>query len=175
VITFTSGRGSTPAPVNIPHRTAATMTTESQQHTPRGVSPLLGAASAGLVLVVLAVVLAGGLGGRPSPIGAAAGGVLALVVFATGTAVVQTVARAMPSASLLVALMTYTLQVVLMGAVAMVLARSGLVGDELSRGWFAGAVIGVTLTWMMVQVWLVGRQRIPVYDLSADVRPGGER
>jgi ATP synthase protein I len=80
----------------------------------------------------------------------------------------------MPSASLLVALMTYALQVVLMGAVAVVLARSGLVGDELSRSWFAGAVIAVTLTWLMVQVWLVGRQRIPVYDLSADVRPGGE-
>ena len=56
------------------------MTTESQQHTPRGVSPLLGAASSGLVLVVLAVVLAGVLGGRPSAVGAAAGGVLALML-----------------------------------------------------------------------------------------------
>ncbi len=151
------------------------MTTESKQDTPRGASPLLGAATAGLVLVVLLVLLAGLVDGGAGALGAAAGGGLALAVFATGTVVVQTVAQVMPTASLLVALMTYTLQVVLMGAVAVALSRSGLVGDELSRGWFAGAVIGVTVAWMVVQVWLVGRQRIPVYDLSTGGQPGGER
>jgi ATP synthase protein I len=151
------------------------MTTESKQDTRRGASPLLGAATAGLVLVVLASLLAGVVDGGPGALGAAAGGGVALLVFASGTAVVHTVARTMPTASLLVALMTYTLQVVLMGAVAMALVRAGLVGDELSRGWFAGAVIALTVTWMVVQVWLVGRQRIPVYDLSAGPRPGGER
>ncbi|KRF30381.1 hypothetical protein [Nocardioides sp. Soil805] len=151
------------------------MTTESKQDTRRGASPLLGAATAGLVLVVVVVVLAGLVDGRQGALGAAAGGVLALAVFATGTAVVQTAARVMPTASLLVALLTYTLQVVLMGAVAVALSRSGIVGDGPSRGWFAGAVIAVTVTWMVVQVWIVGRQRIPVYDLSAGARPGGER
>ncbi|WP_457206551.1 hypothetical protein [Nocardioides sp. P5_C9_2] len=151
------------------------MTTESKQDTRRGASPLLGAATAGLVLVVLLVVLAGLLDGSAGALGAAAGGVLALAVFATGTAVVQTVAQVMPAASLLVALMTYILQVVLMGAVAVALSGSGLVGEDLSRGWFAGAIIAVTATWMVAQVWLVGRQRIPVYDLSAGARPGGER
>lgn len=151
------------------------MTTESKQDTLRGASPLLGAATAGLVLVVVVVVLGGLLDGGPGALGAAAGGGLALAVFATGTAAVHVVSRTMPGASLLVALMTYTLQVVLMGAVALALVRSGVMGDELSRGWFAGSVIALTVTWMVAQVWLVGRQRIPVYDLSGTAAPGGER
>ena len=136
--------------------------------------PLLGAATAGLVLVVVVVVLAGLVDGSQGVLGAAAGGGLALAVFATGTAVVQVAAQVMPAASLLVALMTYTLQVVLMGAVAVALSGPGS-WDALSRGWFAGAVIAVTVTWMVAQVWIVGRQRIPVYDLPTGARPGGER
>jgi ATP synthase protein I len=38
----------------------------------------------------------------------------------------------------------------------------------LSAGWLAAAVIAVTATWLVVQVVLSTRVRIPVYDLPAD-------
>ena len=71
----------------------------------------------------------------------------------------------MPTASLLVALLTYTLQVVLMGMVFVALSRSGLLGDTLHREWLAGVVIAGTFGWLLTQLVLTTRQRIPAYDL----------
>lgn len=154
------------------------MTTESKQDTRTGVSPLLGAAAAGLVLVGVLAIAGGLAAGGPGLVAAAAGGGLALVVLGSGTAVVHVVSDVMPSASLLVALLTYTLQVVLMALVALALVRVDVGGQELSRGWFAGSLIAVTALWMAVQVWLASRVRIPAYDLpsngSSEDRPGGE-
>ena len=119
VIVFTSGRTSpvdrplTPV-AGHPHRTAADMTTESMQDTRRGASPLL-------------VRERGGSRGRraagrrrpagrrgPGPTGALAGGGLTLRS-SPGIGLVNVAARVLPAASLLVALLTYTLQL-LVGA-----------------------------------------------------------
>lgn len=150
------------------------MTTESQQDTRHGASPLLGAAIASALLVAALGVVGLLVAGSAGLLGALAGGGLALVVFLLGTTVVHTVASVMPAMSLLVALLTYTLQVVLMAVVVVALSRSGLTGEELSREWFAGAVIAVTMLWLAVQVWLFTRLRIPTYDLPAHRTPGGE-
>ncbi|QBX56502.1 hypothetical protein EXE58_14205 [Nocardioides seonyuensis] len=155
------------------------MTTESKQDTPprsrgRGASPLLGAAVASAVLVVILGVIAQVAAGSAGLKGALAGGGLALVVFLVGTLVVATVARLVPAMSLLIALLTYVLQVVLMGVVVLALVRSDLGGQQLFREWFAGAVISVTMLWLGVQVWLFTRLRIPVYELPDHRAPGGE-
>ena len=51
--------------------------------------------------------------------------------------------------------------------------------ESISRGWFAAAVIVVTLTWLLGQLVTATRQRIPVYADSETGRlvdhPGGER
>ncbi len=155
-------------------RTAAAMTTESQQDTRRGVSPLLGAAAAGAVVTVL-LALVGWFGAQSAGLwGALAGGSLALVVLLASTTVVDVVAGVMPGASLLIALLTFFLQILLLVAVAISLQDSSLLDGQVSRGWFAGALMGVTLAWLPAHAWLYTRLRIPAYDLHAAGRPGSE-
>ena len=144
------------------------MTTESQQDTRTGFSPLLGALAAGAVAVLVLVVAAALVDGRAAVVGAAAGGVLTLAVFAAGVGVVTVVARLVPSASLLVALMTYTLQLLVLALCVAAIERAGVTGQDLSRGWFAAAVIAVTLLWVTGQLLAATRQRIPAYELGQE-------
>lgn len=150
------------------------MTTESKQDTPRRVSPLRGAAaiSAAAVLVVSLIGLA--VGGAAAGAGAVVGGLLAFVVLTTSTAVVNVVAGLMPGASLLIAGLTFVLQVLLLAVVAMALRDAALRNDAFSPGWFAGGIIGVTMTWITAHTWLYTRLRVPAWDLTTSHRPGGE-
>lgn len=155
------------------------MTTESKTGPRTGLSPVLGALAAGTVAVLVLVVVGALVAGRPGAVGAAAGGVLTLFVFALGLAAVGFVARLVPGASLLVALMTYALQLLVLAVVVGAIDGARIDADTLSRGWFASAVIAVTLAWVVGQLVAVTRQRIPVYDLSSSGapidHPGGER
>jgi hypothetical protein len=156
------------------------MTTESKKD-PRssGSRVLLGAALSALALGVGATVVGGVASGSAAAYGALAGTLLVLVVFGFGGVVVDTVAGLMPAASLLVALLTYTLQVVLMGLVFAGLSRSGLLDDTLDRAWLAGVVIAGTFGWLLTQVVLTTRLRIPAYEpVLTDARgadQGGDR
>ncbi|CUR61504.1 putative ATP synthase protein I [metagenome] len=147
------------------------MTTESTQDTRTGFPPLLGALAAGAAGVLVLVVAAALVDDRAAVVGAAGGGVLTLAVFAAGIAVVTVVARLMPSASLLVALMTYALQLLVLALCVAALERSGVTEDDLSRGWFAAAVIAVAMLWIAGQLVAATRQRIPAYDLAPDASP----
>jgi ATP synthase protein I len=156
------------------------MTTESKQDTPQvhrtGVSPLLGGAVAGTAAVTGLVALGALVDGSSGALGALVGGGLTLVVFLLGVAVVTAVARALPAASLMVALLTYTLQLLALALVVGTLERSGLAGDELSRGWFAAGVITVTCLWLAGQLAAATRQRIPAFAEPLEApHPGGER
>ena len=106
--------------------------------------------------------------------GSLIGGVLAVSVFLVGTFTVNVVSGLVPALSLLVAMLTYVLQVVVMALVVLALVRSGFGGQQEFRQWFAGSVIAVTMVWMSVQVWLFTRQRIPTYAPSDHGEPGGE-
>lgn len=156
------------------------MTTESKQDTPlvhrTGLAPLLGGAVAGAGAVVALALVAAVVDGSPAVTGAIVGGGLTLAVFLLGIAVVDAAAKALPAASLMVALLTYAVQLLVLAAVAAALEGSGLAGDELSRGWFAAGVIAVTLLWMVGQVVAAARQRIPAFaEAPAGHHPGGER
>jgi ATP synthase protein I len=161
------------------HGQAATMTTESMHRTRSGSSPLLGALGSGAVAVVVLAVAAVLLDGRPAVVGAVVGGLVTLAVFGFGTALVSLVARMVPAASLLVALLTYTLQLLVLALVVAGLERADLDAATLSRGWFAAGVIAVTALWLVGQVVAATRQRIPVYESPEADRtvdhPGGER
>lgn len=141
------------------------MTTESQHQTATGGSVLLGAAVGALALGVVASIVGAVVSGSAAAYGALAGTLVVVMVFAGGAFLVNLVAGVSPAASLLIALLTYTLQVVLIGVIFYAISDSGLVGDVLAAGWLAGAVIVGTVGWMLSQIVLTMRLRLPAYDL----------
>lgn len=150
------------------------MTTESQQDTSRGVSPLLGSGVAGVVAIGVLALLGWVVADAAGLLGGVSGGALALVVLFVSTTVVNAVAGIMPGASLLIALLTFFLQVLVLAFVAVALREAAFDDAQFSGGWFAAGVVTVTLTWVAVHVWLYTRLRIPAYDLPSPHRPGGE-
>lgn len=156
------------------------MTTETLRHTRNpGLRVLLGAAWTGLLAAGVVVLVAALTGPAPALWGALVGGGMTLAVFAGGSLVVDFVAGHLPAASLLVAVLTYTLEVVLLGLVFWQLDSSGALGDTLSGTWLGVAVIAVTIGWLAGQIVLTARARIPTYDLPAGppsaLATGGER
>jgi ATP synthase protein I len=119
------------------------------------VSNLVGAA---LVVAVGATFAGGGavlgllLDGRPQALGAVLGAGLMTGFYLFGTVTISLVAAYAPRASLLVALLTYVVQV---GALALVLARvqrsSGARGS-IDVAWTGGAVVVATVAWLVVLV-----------------------
>jgi ATP synthase protein I len=157
------------------------MTTDTSADTrkarPYGVAALGVAVLAGSVSGVLVAVIAAVFDGSPGLVGGLAGAGVTLLVLATGFATVDLVAGLMPTMSLIVALMTYTLQVVLLAALMVVLRGADDIGSTLTPGWFAAGVITVAMSWTVCLVVHAMRARIPLYDLperpSATAPPTG--
>lgn len=129
------------------------------------------AALASVVVGSVLTVLGALTTGTPAAAGAGVGLLMVLVFFGLGAVVLDTVAGVAPNLSLLVALLTYTLQVVLVGLVFVGLSRSGLLGSELDADWLGGTVIAGTLSWLAAQVVTTLRTRRPVYDLPSSCGP----
>lgn len=141
------------------------MTTATASPVIRVRSALSGAAVSALLAGSVIVVTGALTAGEEAAYGALAGALIAVLVFAGGAFAVDLVSRVMPSASLMVALTTYTLQVVLLALIFVLLNRSGALDEALSPVWLSAAVIACTLAWMLAQIVLTMRQRIPAYDL----------
>lgn len=150
------------------------MTTE----TPRTTRTPVRSASGAPVLRVLpkvvasavaatAVVVVAGLvvTGADAALAAAAGGLLVVGVFAFGVLTLAWVVRLLPSASLLVALVTYATQLALVLLVVTALGDTEPFAAPAVRAWLAGALVAATVTWVVAHLWFASRQRIPVYDL----------
>lgn len=142
------------------------MTTESTHTTASGGSVLLGAAIGALVVGLVAALVGAFVAGSAAAYGALVGTVIVVLVFAGGAFLVNLVAGNSPAASLLIALLTYALQVVLIAVIFYAISDSGLVGDVLAAGWLAGAVIVGTVGWMVCQIVLATRLRLPAYELT---------
>lgn len=152
------------------------MTTETRQDARlAGVRTLVRSSAAALVtggvVSVVALAAAGGAGLRAALIGT----LVVVVVLFSGALVVTVVADLMPNASLLVALMTYTLQMVVLAVVLIPLSRSDWAIAQLDAPWLAVAVIAGALVWTVAQVLLATRARIPVYDLPDPAGAGVSR
>jgi ATP synthase protein I len=74
---------------------------------------------------------------------------------------------------LLVALMTYVLQLLVLALVVAAIDGADLSSETLSRGWFAAGVIAVAMLWMVGQIVAATRQRIPLYDTTTRATTGG--
>ncbi len=150
------------------------MTTETGT---RSATPAAGRAGTARALVrtavtttvpgLLVAVLAGLLDGRTAAGGVLVGLVLAVGVLAGGALTLDAVASVMPAAALVVALLTYTLQLLLVLAAFVALEASGELGRSLDRGWLGGTVIVVTMIWLAAQLRTFLTLRLPVYDLAA--------
>jgi ATP synthase protein I len=125
--------------------------------------------------VGLAAVVAGLLVSGPSAAaGAGVGFGMVLVFFGTGALVVNAVATVSPVASLMVAMLTYTLEVVLVALVFTGLDRSGVLDGAVDRTWAGGAVIAATLGWLVSHIVSATRSRLPLYDLPETASDGQE-
>lgn len=103
---------------------------------------LLSLAAAGLLLVP-----AGLVAGSAGVAGTLVGAGLVVGFFVLGSVTTAVVAAFTPRASMLVALLTYTLQVLLLALVLIGLTRSGATDASLDVRWLAGTVIAATLAW----------------------------
>jgi ATP synthase protein I len=100
--------------------------------------------------VVLGVVLGvvAQLGeGRPALLGTVVGMALVWGFFLFGALNTGLAAAYAPRASMLVALLTYTVQVVALALVLVAISRSGMAEDTLDVRWLGGTVILGTLVW----------------------------
>ncbi len=141
------------------------MTTEDLHRPGAGVAEGLAVnlVGSGLVVAVGAAVAGGGallalgVAGRPQALGALLGAALVTGFYLFGSLTVSLVAAYAPRASLLVALLTYTLQV---GALALVLARvqgSGALQARVDVQWVGGAVVVATVAWLVLLVVMAVR------------------
>lgn len=148
------------------------MTTATQHHAPDGGGRVLLGTARWTLVPAVAMVVAGGLfGGSPGALGAVVGAVLVLGISIFGLVTVNAVASLMPMASLMFAMLTYTLQVVLMAVAFIALQGSGLLDDTLDRAWLGCTVIVCVLAWLVAQIVLTTRQRIPAFDLPERPAP----
>lgn len=129
-----------------------------------------------VVLVAATLAVLAGIGalvaGAPAAWGALVGGSIALLFLALGSLVVSLAAAWAPAMSLLVAMMTFTLQVLLAGLVFWALGDSALVARHLSTTWLAGGVVVAALSWTVAQVVTSVRARVAVYDIELPGAPG---
>jgi ATP synthase protein I len=123
-------------------------------------------------LVVTAVIGVGGavlgavLDGRDAALGAALGALVVALFFGLGAFVLDVVSRLAPAASLLIALLTYVLKVVLLAVVFVGLQRSGAFDGDLDARWLGGTMIVATFAWTLAQLMVTLRARVPVYDVD---------
>lgn len=130
-----------------------------------GLKVLAAAAAGGIAVGALVVLIAALASGGEAATLALIGVGIAVGVFAFGAFCVHVASALVPSAALLVALVTYTGQLVVVFAIFISLTREGGAADGPHRGWLAAAVVACTLAWLVVQLVTSTRQRIPLYDL----------
>lgn len=153
------------------------MTTEGPAPRPPGT----GVRVEGLGLATVAVATTGGalaglgalLAGAAAALGAALGAALVVGFFAFGALSVNLVAGIAPRISMVVALMTYTLQVLLLALALVALARSELAPGTIDPRWLGGAVLVGTLVWMSALIVGTLRAGVPAVE-SASADSAGE-
>ncbi|MGZ5399169.1 MAG: hypothetical protein ACXWDM_04090 [Nocardioides sp.] len=133
-----------------------------------GATLLLRSGAVTLVIGGLMAVVGWLVQGASAGLGVLVGTGLVVAVCVGGALIVNAVAGALPSASLLVALLTYTLQAVLVLMAFLALERSDLLGGSVDRTWLGVSAIAATLELLVAQVVLTFRTRIPTYDLTTE-------
>ena len=112
----------------------------------------------------VAVLAAALVSGFPAALSAAIGVTMVCLFFSGSALVLAVVTERAPAASLLVALLTYTLKIVLVGVVFLSLQRSGALDGPVNAQWLGGTVIACTLVWVTTQIVFSMRARQLAFD-----------
>jgi len=136
---------------------------------------LLGTVAVTAATSALVLVVALAAGGRDALLGALVGTATVLLVLSFGCATLAVVARVLPAATLLVALVTYLAQAALMLLVFVRISEVDVFSDGPGRTWLALGLVAATLAWMTAQLVLTLRARQPYFDAASDRQPGGQR
>lgn len=102
--------------------------------------------------------------GGTEALSALLGGGIVLVFFSFGAVVVGSASQLAPHLALLVAMVTYTFQVVLIALIFAGLTEANAFDSDLNAGWLAGALIAGTFAWMAGQLIATLRAPIPPWD-----------
>ena len=116
----------------------------------------------GVVTVVLAAVVSGDEAARAALVGAG----VVLAFFVLGAFFLHFAAGVMPGASLALAMLTYTFQVLALLALFVGASRADWPATDAAQTWFAGAVIAGTVAWTIGHIAAAVRMRQPLYDVS---------
>jgi ATP synthase protein I len=132
------------------------------------VTPLLvGALKPTLVIAALAVVTNAALFGGRGFLGAVLGAVVVVVFSGGGLLALRAMRSAPPASLLLVALGSFILRVIFFGLVLQVANSVDGLDAVIHRGATAGTIIACVVAWMVAEIWVFSRLRIPTYDLGA--------
>lgn len=143
------------------------MTTASRLPRPSArVAGLVAGLATTAVSATVAGVVAAVVAGRPQVLGVVVGALVVAGFFTMGSLSASLAAAYAPGLSLVVALVTYALQVVLVGVVFLELTATPGARAGVDVDWAAAAVIAGTLVWTVTLVVAAVRTRQPLYDLS---------
>lgn len=144
------------------------MTTETPRTRPVAAVPGVRVAVAGCLAVGLGLLVPALSAGAAAVSGVLIGVTLVVGLLGSTTLAVNLVASQLPGASLMVALLTYVL-VVLVLAVLFAGLRNA---SSVDTNWLAGTIVALVLVWTTLQVWSSVRARQLLYDLPGSA--GGE-
>lgn len=131
--------------------------------------PMVLAAAFTVVAVGVLAVLAALVAGDRGLAGALTGGLAVLGVLLFGVLTMALVVRWAPEASLLVAMLTYVVQVVVLFALYVRYTRDDAMQDALSAGWLAASIAAATVAWVLGQLlgaWRARHDVTGVHDLT---------
>ena len=117
-----------------------------------------------LLIGVTGSVLAVAVGGAAQLAGALLGTGVVAAFFVFGMVNTALAAAFAPRVAMIVALTTYTVQVVALALLLVAVSRSGLAPDRLDVGWLAGTVIAGALGWTVALVVDALRTPLPEPD-----------
>lgn len=140
-------------------------------------SPVRAAATASLAVGLVSAAVSTAAGGPRGLVGAVLGVLVVGGFFGFGQVVLSTLRDVEPSMLLVVALLSYLLQVVVLLALFAAFQRHPAWADIASPTAFGVTILGCTLAWTTGLVIASRRQRVPLYDLGPDVEDdgGGDR
>ncbi|WP_157805046.1 hypothetical protein [Mumia flava] len=125
----------------------------------------MGSAVAVAVVCVVVAAVAAGLSGA---LGALVGAGVVLVFFGVTATVLPPLTEQASGNALLVALLLYGTKILLLLLGAVVLARSGVLGDQIDAAALGLTVIACTLAVTVIEIVAATRSRTPLYDLGEE-------
>lgn len=120
----------------------------------------------GALVVALAAVIVARTVGAPQARAVVIAGVLVAVFFGVGLLLMSTALKFPPKSALVLALLTYVLQLALITLAFLILDRSGALGEDVDAAWLTLAAAVLSLLVIVGLMRWASKVRVPIYDLD---------